>query len=84
MDGVLFAFRELGPETGVPVVFLHHLMAVLDDWDPRVIDAIAARRRVITFDNRGVGRSGGAVPATIDEMGRRRRCVHPGDGPRTG
>ena len=70
VDGVPFAFRELGPDTGVPVVFLHHLMAVLDDWDPRVIDAIAARRRVITFDNRGVGRSGGAVPATVEEMGR--------------
>lgn len=69
VGGVRFAYRELGPETGVPVVFLHHLMAVLDDWDPRVIDGIAAHRRVITFDNRGVGGSGGSVPHTIDEMG---------------
>jgi len=70
VDGVPFAYRELGPDSGVPVVFLHHLMAVLDDWDPRVIDGIAAQRRVIAFDNRGVGASGGLVPYTIEEMGR--------------
>ncbi|WP_367318124.1 alpha/beta fold hydrolase [Streptomyces sp. HUAS ZL42] len=70
VDGVPFAYRNLGPADGVPVVFLHHLMAVLDDWDPRVIDGIAAHRRVIAFDNRGVGGSGGSVPHTVEEMGR--------------
>jgi pimeloyl-ACP methyl ester carboxylesterase len=70
VGGVSFAYRELGPDSGVPVIFLHHLMAVLDDWDPRVIDGIAAQRRVIAFDNRGVGASGGAVPPTVEEMGR--------------
>ena len=34
VGGVPFAYRELGPSSGVPVIFLHHLMAVLDDWDP--------------------------------------------------
>ncbi|MGM8061169.1 alpha/beta fold hydrolase [Vogesella indigofera] len=70
VGGVAFAYRALGPDAGVPVIFLHHLMAVLDDWDPRVIDGIAAQRRVIAFDNRGVGASGGSVPHTIEEMGR--------------
>lgn len=70
VDGVPFAYRDLGPADGVPVVFLHHLMAVLDDWDPRVIDGIAAHHRVIAFDNRGVGASGGSVPHTVEEMGR--------------
>ena len=70
VGGVPFAYRELGPNSGVPVIFLHHLMAVLDDWDPRVIDGIAAERRVIAFDNRGVGASGGSVPPTVEEMGR--------------
>ena len=70
VGGVGFAYRELGPDSGVPLIFLHHLMAVLDDWDPRVIDGIAAQRRVIAFDNRGVGASGGSVPPTIEEMGR--------------
>ena len=55
--GVNFAYRELGPKTGVPVIFLTHLAAVLDNWDPRVVDGIAAQHRVITFDNRGVGAS---------------------------
>ncbi len=69
VDGTSFAYRDLGPDSEVPVIFLHHLMAVLDDWDPRVIDGIAAQRRVIAFDNRGVGASGGSVPQTIEEMG---------------
>jgi pimeloyl-ACP methyl ester carboxylesterase len=68
-DGVDFAYRELGTDTGVPVVFLHHLTAVLDDWDPRVVDGIAAHRRVIAFDNRGVGATSSKVPRNIDQMG---------------
>ncbi|MGN6174567.1 MAG: alpha/beta fold hydrolase [Streptosporangiaceae bacterium] len=68
--GVNFAYRELGPATGVPVIFLTHLAAVLDNWDPRVVDGIAAQHRVITFDNRGVGASSGSTPATIEEMAR--------------
>jgi pimeloyl-ACP methyl ester carboxylesterase len=70
VEGVPFAYRELGTGDGVPVIFLHHLMAVLDDWDPRVVDGIAAHRRVIAFDNRGVGASGGSVPENITDMGR--------------
>ncbi len=69
-EGVDFAYRELGPSTGVPVVFLTHLAAVLDNWDPRVVDGIAAKHRVITFDNRGVGASSGSTPTTVEEMAR--------------
>src|SRR5512132_4023010 len=68
VGGVDFAYRELGPATGVPVIFLHHLAAVLDNWDPRVLDGIAAHHRVIAFDNRGVGASGGSTPDTIEAM----------------
>lgn len=70
VGGTPFAYRELGPDSGVPVIFLHHLMAVLDDWDPRIIDGIAAHRKVIAFDNRGIGASGGSVPDNIEAMGR--------------
>ena len=66
--GVDFAYRELGPDTGVPVVFVTHLAAVLDNWDPRVVDGIATKHRVITFDNRGVGASTGSTPKTIQAM----------------
>ncbi|MCZ4548568.1 alpha/beta fold hydrolase [Gordonia rubripertincta] len=68
VNGVRFVYRDLGPTGGVPVVFLHHFTATLDDWDPRVIDGVAAKHRVIAFDNRGVGGSGSKVPATIDDM----------------
>ncbi|WP_104163753.1 alpha/beta fold hydrolase [Cryobacterium sp. N22] len=66
--GVDFAYRELGPTGGVPVVFFVHLAATLDNWDPRIIDPIAKNHHVITFDNRGVGASTGTVPDTIEAM----------------
>jgi pimeloyl-ACP methyl ester carboxylesterase len=66
--GVDFAYRDLGPRAGVPVIFLTHLAAVLDNWDPRVVDGVAAQHRVITFDNRGVGASSGSTPNTIEAM----------------
>ncbi len=68
VGGVRFAYRQLGTDTGVPVIFLNHLAAVLDNWDPRVVDGIAAKHRVITFDNRGVGASTGTTPDTIQAM----------------
>lgn len=67
--GISFAYRELGEPGGVPVVFLHHLTAVLDDWDPRVLDGVATQHHVIAFDNRGVGATGGRVPTDIEQMG---------------
>ena len=67
--GVEFAYRELGTENrGTPVVFLTHLAAVLDNWDPRVVDGFAAKHRVITFDNRGVGASSGIPAKSMEEM----------------
>jgi pimeloyl-ACP methyl ester carboxylesterase len=66
--GVSYAYRELGSRTGVPVVLLTHLAAVLDNWDPRVVDGIAAQHRVIAFDNRGVGASTGKTADTIEAM----------------
>jgi acetyl esterase/lipase/thioesterase domain-containing protein len=68
VEGTPFAYREVGPATGVPVVFLHHFTAVLDDWDPAVVDGIAAGRRVILVDLRGVGGSGGTTPDSIEAM----------------
>ena len=57
VEGVPFVYRDLGPRTGTPIIFLNHLAAVLDNWDPRVVDGLASQHRVITFDNRGVGAS---------------------------
>src|SRR5438445_624319 len=66
--GVDYAHRELGPKAGVPVIFLVHLAGTLDNWDPRVVDGIAAKHRVIAFDNRGVGASTGETPDSIQAM----------------
>ncbi len=52
----------------MPVIFLNHLAAELDRWDPRVVDGIASRRRVIAFDNRGVGASEGSTPNSVAAM----------------
>lgn len=65
--GVTYAYRELGPKGGIPVVFFVHLAATLDNWDPRIIDPIAKNRHVITFDQRGVGASTGKVASTLEE-----------------
>jgi Predicted hydrolases or acyltransferases (alpha/beta hydrolase superfamily) len=70
VNGTNLVYREIGREGGVPVVFLHHLTAVLDDWDPRVVDGLASKHHVIVFDNRGVGGSGGSTPKTVEEMAR--------------
>ncbi|HVQ97914.1 MAG TPA: alpha/beta hydrolase [Mycobacterium sp.] len=68
--GTRFVYRELGLPTGVPVIFVNHLTGNLDNWDPRVVDGIAARHRVITFDNRGVGATGGTTPDSVEAMAR--------------
>jgi len=65
-----FIYRELGPDAGLPVIFLNHLAADLDRWDPRVVDGIAPKRRVIVFDNRGVGASEGSTPNSVAAMAR--------------
>src|SRR4029453_10147341 len=66
--GVTFAYRELGPKGGIPVVFFVHLAATLDNWDPRIVAPIAKDHHVITFDQRGVGASTGKVPDSIEAM----------------
>src|SRR6266536_862930 len=70
VGGTKFVYRELGLDTGVPVIFLNHLAAELDRWDPRVVDGIATRRRVIVFDNQGIGASGGKTPTSVEAMAR--------------
>ncbi|MCA7941972.1 alpha/beta fold hydrolase [Burkholderia cepacia] len=68
--GTTFAYRELGPAGGIPVVLLNHWGAVLDNFDPRIVDGLARQYRVIAVDYRGIGASGGTAPVTVDEMAR--------------
>ncbi|WPO65960.1 alpha/beta hydrolase [Acinetobacter haemolyticus] len=67
--GVNFAYREYGQQNGgTPIIFLNHLAAVLDNWDPRIIDGVAAKHHVVVFDNRGVGASTGKPAQAIEQM----------------
>ena len=69
VDGTKFYYRKLdGNKSGVPVIFLNHLGATMDNCDPRVMDGIASQHQVIAFDNRGVGATKGKMPKTIAEM----------------
>jgi pimeloyl-ACP methyl ester carboxylesterase len=67
-NGVSYAYRDTGGEDAVPLVLLQHFRGNLDNWDPALIDALAATRRVIAFDNAGVGGSAGTTPDTIEQM----------------
>ena len=67
-NGVSYAYRELGPNSGVPVIFFVHLAATLENWDPRIVDPIATDHHVIAFDNQGVGASTGRVPDSVEAM----------------
>jgi pimeloyl-ACP methyl ester carboxylesterase len=66
-SGVDYAYRDTG-EGEIPLVLFQHFRGNLDSWDPALIDALATHRRVITFDNAGVGGSTGATPHTIRQM----------------
>lgn len=68
--GTRFAYREVGPRGDTPLVLLNHWGAVLDNFDPRIIDGLATRHPIIAVDYRGIGASGGSAPLTIDEMAR--------------
>jgi pimeloyl-ACP methyl ester carboxylesterase len=52
----------------VPLVLLQHFRGNLDNWDPALIDALASTRRVVTFDNAGVGASTGTTPHVFEQM----------------
>jgi pimeloyl-ACP methyl ester carboxylesterase len=65
--GEEYAYRELG-DSETPLVLLQHFRGNLDNWDPALIDALAAERRVITFDNVGVAATTGMTPNTVEAM----------------
>ena len=68
-NGVDYVYRELG-KGAVPLVLLQHFRGSLDYWDPPLVDALAAGRRLILFDNAGVAGSSGTTPSTVAEMAR--------------
>src|ERR1700727_853057 len=69
-NGVDYAYRDTGGQDELPLVLLQHFRGTLDNWDPALIEALAQSRRVVTFDNTGVGGSTGTTPDTIEQMAR--------------
>jgi pimeloyl-ACP methyl ester carboxylesterase len=65
-NGIRFAYRRFGAETGTPLILLQHFRGGMDHWDPAVTDGLAANRPVILFNNTGVASSSGETPDTVE------------------
>ena len=68
VDGTELTYRITGKEKDVPLICFNHLAGNLDAWDPAVIDGLAKDNMVITFNNRGIGTSGGETPKNVQDM----------------
>ena len=66
-NDIVYTYRDVGAGE-VPMVLLQHFRGNLDNWDPALIDDLAAARRVVTFNNRGVASTSGLTPNTIEAM----------------
>jgi pimeloyl-ACP methyl ester carboxylesterase len=66
-NAIEYAYRDLGAGD-VPLVLLQHFRGNLDNWDPALIDDLAVGRRVVTFDNVGVGATTGTTPNAVGAM----------------
>jgi len=66
--GTRYTYRIFGKKAGLPLVLLQHFTGTLDNWDPKITDGLAKHFRVILFDNKGIGASGGETPDTIRAM----------------
>ena len=67
-SGIRFAYRRFGKKGKLPLVFNQHFTGNLDNWDPAVLDGLAAEREVIIFNNAGIASSTGEVPNTFAGM----------------
>jgi len=63
-----YAYRRFGSGPGLPLLCLQHFTGTLDNWDPALLDPLAAEREVILFESAGIGRSSGTVPNTVAGM----------------
>ena len=66
-SGIEYAYRDVG-KSDVPLVLLQHFRGNLDNWDPALVDGLAADRRVVTFNNVGVASTTGTTPNTVEAM----------------
>lgn len=67
-NGIRYAYRRFGANSGTPLLFLQHFRGGMDNWDPLVTDGLAAGRPVILYNYAGVASSTGENATTIDGM----------------
>jgi len=66
--GTRYAYRRMGREAGVPLIFMQNFRQGMDNVDPWLLDGFAQDRPVIIFDNTGVASSSGETPNTVEAM----------------
>jgi len=60
-------YREIG--SGPPLLLIMGLGGTMDNWSASFVAALAAKHKVVVFDNAGVGKTAGiATPLTITGM----------------
>src|ERR1700739_1329669 len=67
-DGIRFAYRRFGQESGVPLLFFQHFRGGMDHWDPAVTDGFPQARPVVLFDTAGGAGTSGDTPNSIEAM----------------
>jgi pimeloyl-ACP methyl ester carboxylesterase len=72
VNGATLGYRDINPTAaGTPLVLICGYGVTMAEWDPTFVQTLAEGRRVIVFDNRGIGTSSGPVKGlTIAEMAR--------------
>ena len=66
-DGSL-AIRVDGDPHKAPLLLCQRFRGTMDDWDPEFVARLSTARRVIRFDNLGIGESSGETPNTVRGM----------------
>jgi pimeloyl-ACP methyl ester carboxylesterase len=65
-DGAV-GYRAVG--SGPPLVMIQGYGWTIEEWDPRLVHALAEHHRVVMFDNSGIGKTTQlAEPMSIDDM----------------
>jgi pimeloyl-ACP methyl ester carboxylesterase len=65
-DGAV-GYRIVG--SGPPLVMIQGYGWTIEEWDPRLVHALAEHHRVVMFDNSGIGKTTQlAEPTSIDDM----------------
>ena len=70
VNDVRLAYRRFGKEGAPPLVCLQHFTGTMNNFDPIHTNRLAQDRPVVLVDYRGVGRSSGEAPDSMQGMAR--------------